>query len=273
MHEPDRLGTPRPDKRTVRAAFDRAAHSYDSAAAVQREACAHLLRFAAAYRPGGTVARVLDAGCGTGHALSLLSAQFPDASAIALDFAPAMLARLDKPARQAPVQPLCADLEALPLADASIDLVWSSLALQWCDPACAFAEFARVMRPGAAAWLATLGPGTLHELRTAFAAVDDAEHVIGFHAPEHWLAGAAQAGLIVRAHTTCTIHALAADLRSLLADIKAIGAHSVGAARRRAPLGKAAWRTLQSAYEGHRRADGLLPASYDLILIALARPE
>jgi malonyl-CoA O-methyltransferase len=280
-----------PDKRTVREAFNRAASSYDNAAAVQRAACAALARFAAPYRPAGSLTRVLDAGCGTGHALALLGERFPMATLLALDFAPAMLARLvvaraavhgagsdvastcgfAHPACAA--VPLCADLEALPLADASIDLVWSSLALQWCDPVRAFAEFARVLRPGGAAWLATLGPGTLHELRDAFAAVDDAEHVITFHPTEHWLASAADAGLAVRAHDTCTVYALADDLRSLLADIKAIGAHSVGAGRRRAPLGKAAWRTLQARYERHRRSDGLLPASYDVILIALTRPE
>jgi len=301
MHEP-RGPIAGPNKRTVREAFNRAASSYDSAAAVQRAACAALARFAAPYRPAGSLTRVLDAGCGTGHALALLGERFPVATLLALDFAPAMLARLvvacaggvppGDTARTAvhdagsdvastcgfaqpacAAVPLCGDLEALPLADASIDLVWSSLALQWCDPVRAFAEFARVLRPGGAAWLATLGPGTLHELRDAFAAVDDAEHVITFHPPGHWLASAADAGLAVRAHETCTVYALADDLRSLLADIKAIGAHSVGAGRRRAPLGKAAWRTLQARYERHRRSDGLLPASYDVILLALARPE
>jgi malonyl-CoA O-methyltransferase len=308
MHEP-RGHAPGPDKRTVREAFNRAAHSYDGAAGVQRAACAELARFAAPYRPAGALTRVLDAGCGTGHALALLGERFPAATLLALDFAPAMLARLvvmaghtaamhgdvdratEQDAGSAPetthpaapraaptllrprVLPLCGDLEALPLAAASIDLVWSSLALQWCDPHRAFAEFARVLRPGGAAWLATLGPGTLRELREAFAAVDDAEHVITFHPPAHWLASAARAGLAVRAHDTCTVHALADDLRSLLAGIKAIGAHSVGAGRRRAPLGKAAWHTLQARYERHRRSDGVLPASYDVILIALARPE
>lgn len=301
MHEP-RGPVSGPDKRAVREAFNRAASSYDGAAAVQRAACAALARFAAPYRPAGSLTRVLDAGCGTGHALALLGERFPAATLLALDFAPAMLARLvvartgaapPGDTERAAIHdagsdvesecgfahpacaavPLCGDLEALPLADASVDLVWSSLALQWCDPARAFTEFARVLRPGGAAWLATLGPGTLHELREAFAAVDDAEHVIRFHPPGHWLASAAHAGLAVRAHDTCTVYALADDLRSLLADIKAIGAHSVGAGRRRAPLGKAAWRTLQARYERHRRSDGLLPASYDVILIALTRPE
>jgi malonyl-CoA O-methyltransferase len=259
-------------KRAVRRAFDRAAESYDSAAAVQREICTRLAAFAAGHPPDGAVTRMLDAGCGTGYGLPLLARQFPAATCMALDFAPAMLARL-VPAQAAgvAVSALCADLEALPLADASIDLVWSSLALQWCDPALALAEFARVLRPGGRAWLATLGPRTLWELRDAFHAIDSAAHVIAFHPLAHWLAAATHAGLSAAACDNTVAFALGPDLRMLLRDIKAIGAHSVGAARRRQPLGRAAWRALEARYEIHRRDDALLPATYDVIYLALAK--
>ena len=258
----------------VRRAFDRAAATYDSAAAVQREICHRLADFGSAHTvvapsPGA----VLDAGCGTGYALELLARQYPEATLIALDFAPAMLARLSPPTSAADrTLPLCGDLEALPLADRSIDAVWSSLALQWCDPAAAFAELARVLRPGGEAWIATLGPRTLWELRDAFAAVDNAEHAIRFHPPEHWLHEAVAAGLEPIAHDRLATSALAPDLRRLLHDIKAIGAHSVGAERRRQPLGRGAWRVLEAHYEAHRRADGQLPATYDLILLTLRKP-
>ena len=43
---------------------------------------------------------------------------------------------------------LVGDAEALPLAAGSVDLVYSSLALQWCHrPELLFAELARVLRP------------------------------------------------------------------------------------------------------------------------------
>ena len=260
-------------KRAVRRAFDRAAASYDAAAAVQREICARLARFAAGHPPDGAVARVLDAGCGTGYGLPLLARQFPAAHRVAVDFAPAMLTRLVQGAAAGPgTSPLCADLEALPFSDAAIDLAWSSLALQWCDPALALTELARVLRPGGRAWLATLGPRTLWELRDAFIAIDSAEHVIAFHAVERWLAAAAQAGLTLQACDNAVSFALGPDLRGLLRDIKAIGAHSVGAARRRRPLGRAAWRALETGYERHRRDDGLLPATYDVVYLVLAKP-
>ena len=261
-------------KDEIRRAFDRAAATYDSAAAVQREICHRLADFAAP-QPRSTepVRRVLDAGCGTGYGLDLLARLCPQATLIALDFAPAMLARLAAagPEHARPV-PLCADLEALPLAGGSIDAVWSSLALQWCEPALALGEFARVLRPGGEAWLATLGPRTLWELRDAFATVDDAAHAIRFHPAEHWIAEAVAAGFEPIADDNFPVFAVAPALRQLLRDIKSIGAHSLGAQRRREPLGRAAWKVLETRYETHRRNDDLLPATYDLILLALRKP-
>lgn len=257
-------------KRAVRTAFDRAATSYDAAAAVQREACMHLDAFMSAHPITREVHRVIDAGCGTGHALPRLIERFPAALQLALDFSPAML-RIACTANVNSV-PLCADIEHLPLADMSVDAIWSSLAVQWCAPPSVLAEIARVLTPGGMAWIATLGPRTLHELRAAFASIDDAEHVIRFSPASTWQGQAPAAGLAVVATETYEIAALGPDLRGLLRDIKAIGAHTVGAGRRRKPLGRQAWLTLQAAYEPLRRADGQLPATYDLILIAVRKP-
>ena len=252
-------------KRRVRQAFDRAAGRYDDAAVVQREICARLAAFARAHPCRRAVERVLDAGCGTGYALGLLRAAHPGAELLAVDFAPAMLARVATSTR------LCADLERLPLRAACIDALWSSLAVQWCTPTRALTEIARVLRPGGCAWLATLGPATLHELRTAFRTVDTAEHVLHFHDASVWAQAARSAGLRVAAIDQGPSWARAADLRTLLGGIKAIGAHGIGSAPRQ-PLGRAGWRTLEAAYERWRDADGLLPASYDVILLAVEKP-
>jgi malonyl-CoA O-methyltransferase len=198
----------------------------------------------------------------------VLAHHFPDAEHLAIDFAPAMLqqARSHDSAR-----PLCADLQALPLAACSLDALWSSLALQWCDAQLALDEFARVLKPGGTAWIATLGPGTLDELRQAFRAVDDEEHVLRFSHSDEWTAIARKAGfdvLLERREHTCV---LAQELRGIIAHLKGVGAHRIGAAPRRA-LRRSEWRTLERAYENHRRNDGLLPATYDVILLTLRRP-
>ena len=60
---------------------------------------------------------------------------------------------------------VCADAQRLPLRSASVDLVFSSLMLQWCQPLdAAFAEVRRVLKPSGFFAFSTLGP---HAARAA----------------------------------------------------------------------------------------------------------
>jgi len=272
-------------KQRVRSAFGRAAATYDSAAEVQREIvdtlAGHLadrgLPPASAQPIPG---RILDAGCGTGYAFARLRALAPGAQLIALDFAHGMLARLDvdtsnaaeatpAPAHNAPHR-ICADAEALPLADASIDLYWSSLALQWCHLPTALAEARRVLRPAGRLAVATLSENTFHEMRDAFALADRHAHTHSFLAPAAIGdalrdAGFADATLVRQTHT-----ARYPDLRSLLRAVKAVGANEMSGDRRRGMLGRRAWHAIEARYRRHAR-DGLLPATYDVIYITARR--
>ncbi len=253
-----------PDKQRIRATFARAAASYDAAAVLQREVCARLLaRLDAATEP--PPAHILDAGCGTGYGAGLLHARWPQAAIVAADFAATMAATTR---RQAPAGTACAvaDIEALPFADATFDLWWSSLTVQWCDAATVLAEAARVLRGDGRLALSTLGDGTFAELRTAFAAVDRHRHTLDFAAAERLAEAATAAGLhdVALARETLTLHY--PDLKALLGAVKAIGANALGAGRRPGMMGKAAWQALAAAYERQRDADGL-PASYDVILL------
>ena len=161
------------EKQLLRQSFGRAAPRYDDVADYQREAGERLMAECAI----DTAPRVvLDAGCGTGHGLQLIARRWPQASRIALDFAAPMLGRIS-PTLGATV---CADIEQLPVADASVDLVWSSLALQWCDLPRVATETRRVLRGQGHLALCTLGPGTFRELRAAFAGVDGYRHTNDF---------------------------------------------------------------------------------------------
>ena len=274
---------PRPidelDYAEVRRSFDQAAASYDAHAVLQREVCDRLLE-----RLGYTALkprRVLDVGTGTGYGLAHLHARYAEAALCALDIAPAMLAaaraRLPQPglmqralAQLSPtaVRPthlVCADMERLPLAANSFDLVWSSLALQWAhDLEATFRGFHRTLAPGGLLMFATFGPDTLKELRAAFAAVDDAPHVnrfIDLHDIGDMLIHAGFASPVMEMEMLTLTYT---DLRSLMRDLKGIGAHNAAAARRRGLLGKTAWRRLEQAYEA-KRVDGRLPATFEVI--------
>ncbi|NIQ10368.1 MAG: methyltransferase domain-containing protein, partial [Gammaproteobacteria bacterium] len=76
---------------------------------------------------------------------------------------------------------IAGDAEQLPLADASVDLIFSSLALQWCvDLDKVFAEFRRVLRRDGLLMFSTFGPDTLKELRSCFETVDAYSHINQF---------------------------------------------------------------------------------------------
>jgi malonyl-CoA O-methyltransferase len=63
---------------------------------------------------------------------------------------------------------VCAALERLPLAAASVELVWSNMALHWAaDTQAALAELGRVLAPGGLLMFSAPGPDTLKELRAA----------------------------------------------------------------------------------------------------------
>ena len=247
----------RPSKARIRASFERAAPTYDGAADIQRRICTQLADGLPAIAP----TRLLDAGCGTGFAQAELQVRFPDAHCVAVDLSPAMLKRISSPCCR-----IAGDLEHLPLAAASVDLYWSSLAVQWCDLARALGEARRVLRAGGAVAIASLGPATFHELRSAFAGVDRHRHTLSFHSADEIgaLANATGLGAVnVEMHTEIAHYP---DFKSLLRGVKAIGANQVGAGRRPGLLSRSAFQRAELASEAMRGAAGL-PLTYDVITL------
>jgi malonyl-CoA O-methyltransferase len=252
------------DKEHARQAFSRAARGYDAMAVLQREVGARMAERLDYVKLEPR--RVLDAGCGTGAETGRLLGRYPKAHVLALDFAEPMLAHARRRGRwwRKP-SCLCADLESLPLADASLDLVWSNLALQWLnDLPGAFAEVRRVLRPGGLFMFTSFGPDTLKELRAAWAAVDAASHVSPFldmHDVGDLLMQARFADPVMDVeHLTLTY----TDARQLMRELKGIGAHNATIDRPRGLTGKTRLRAMLAAYERFR-CDGVLPASYEVV--------
>jgi malonyl-CoA O-methyltransferase len=257
------------DKKSVRQAFDRAAASYDGSAVLQREVAARMLSRLDYVRQ--QPASVLDAGCGTGDATAQLQQRYPAAMVYALDLALAMVKRAGARAgwwqrlRGQALRPLCADIENLPLRARSLDFVWSNLALQWVNqPARAFGEFKRVLAPGGLLMFSTFGPDTLKELRASFAGADAHTHVnrfVDLHDLGDMLVHAGFADPVMDMECLTLTYA---DLRALMRDLKAIGAHNVTAGRRRGMSTRSLLTAVERNYEQWRR-DGRLPATFEVI--------
>lgn len=252
-----------PDKKDVAHSFSRAAPAYDSVAQLQREVGKGLLTRLRGDQ--GAPAVVLDLGCGTGSFRSELRARYPRASYVGLDLAPGMVEYARAGAADDSLW-LVGDAESLPLASDSVDLVFSSLAIQWCHkPALLFAELLRVLRPKGRCLFTTLGPGTLAELRQSWAAVDDRQHVNSF-LPAGELMSAA--GLVpgIRLALASECYTMRYNrVGELLNELKTLGAHNMNRDR---PTGLTSRRTLLGmlqAYEAWRN-EGLLPATYDVIV-------
>jgi len=257
-------GAFRLDRAGVRASFDRASASYEAAAGLQARVAAELLERLAvfAFAPGV----VLDLGAGTGRVARELKRRYRRALVIALDLAPGMLRearRYQQWWRR--FERVCGDALRLPLADASVDVVFSSLMLQWCEPLdTALAECRRVLKPDGFFAFSTFGPDTLHELRGAWASADGYNHVNHFVDVHEVGDALVRAGLMEPVLDVDRVEVGYPDALSLMRDLKAIGAHNVTAGRPRALAGRARLKRMQDAYEALRR-DDRLPATYEVI--------
>lgn len=258
------------DKTRVRASFDRAANTYDAAAVLQKIVRNEMLSRLDLVKISPK--NILDAGCGTGHGSFELQKRFARAQVYSLDIALAMLQKTDaqQPFLNKMLQKLlthkkliCADIENLPIANSSMDIVWSNLALQWCnDLDAAFTEAKRVLQANGLFMFSTFGPDTLKELRAAsnnghthvsrfidMHDIGDALTRAGFSAP-----------VLDVEHYTLTYD----EVKDVMTDLKKIGAHNATYGRARGLQGKGFLQNLTLHYEKFRH-NGKLPATFEVI--------
>ena len=281
------MNAPLFDAKQVRRAFSRSAASYDAAAALQHAVEARLLE-SLDYLDDPALQReppqrVLDLGCGTGRASIAMQKRWPKAQIVSLDLALPMLRQargtsarsmgwLSNPFARKPAQ-VCADARALPLAEASVDVLFSNLCVQWVEDLDAlFAGFRRVLKPNGLLLVSTFGPETLWELRDAFAHADAAPHVSPFADIAGFGDALVRAGFrqpVLDREEETTHYP---DLPALMRELRAIGATNALASRRHTLTGRSRFATAASAYETHRDAQGL-PATWETITAMAWAPE
>jgi malonyl-CoA O-methyltransferase len=253
------------DHRAVRDSFDRASAEYEASAVLQARVNDELLERLDFFELDPAV--VLDLGAGTGRGSQALARRFPRAQVVAMDVALGMLRVAQRRlAADARFERVCGDAFRLPLKEASVDLVFSNLMLQWCDDlGRALAEVRRVLKPGALFAFTTFGPDTLAELRAAWAAADDTHSHVNTFLDVHDVGSAVmRAGLSEPVLDVERRLLTYVDPLAVMRDLKTIGAHNVTSTRARGLTGRARFRRMTEVYET-MRDEGRIPATYEVI--------
>ncbi len=264
-------------KRQVRDSFNNAAKTYDSAAVLQQEVCKRLLERLDYIKVTPQV--IIDIGAGTGQGTRGLKDAYPDAQIIAMDLADKMLlenrqqlqkkngflGQLKQCFKASSTHFVCADAEALPFADASVDMIFSSLTIQWClDLNALFSEFRRVLSPGGLLMFTTLGGQTLYELRQSWSQVSDKIHVnqfVDMHDIGDILYHVQLENPVMDTDTLVLNYS---SVKKILLDLKGVGAHNQNLGRANGLMGKTRLSGMYQAYE-HFRTEAGFPASYEVL--------
>ncbi len=253
------------NKKQVAASFSRAAKTYDRQAELQKQVAEELvdkLEFIT-YTPE----LILDVGAGTGFLRKSLQKRFKSARLILSDIAEGMLKQAKSNDRRffSRSSYACGDMEALPFKSDSVDMLISSLAIQWCnDLDQVMNEFFRVLKPGGLLMFATLGPDSLRELRESWRSIDASEHVNTFldmHDIGDCMVRTGFNGPVMDAD----IYTLTYESPlQVMKDLKALGSNNRLQSRRRDLVGKSTLQAVMANYETYRR-DGVIPASYEVV--------
>lgn len=253
------------DKAAIGRNFNRAAPAYDQHAVLQDIILDRLLEQVPVFciKPD----RVLDLGSGTGKGAARLRKQYSGSRIIQMDIAEVMLCIAKKKAGRFFSRDsfICADADQLPLADATIDMVFSSLMLQWSHmPDQLLQDLRRVIKPGGLLLFSTLGRDTLYELGESWHSSDNQSHVHEF--PDIQTIGnlLVKCGFNQPVLSTERLVFNYNDVESIMKDLKLVGAVNSGINRRRSLTGKNRYLKCVQAYEQFRQ-DGKLPATYEII--------
>lgn len=254
------------DGHAARRRFERAAQTYSGASRLEAEVGARMLQRLDYVKLAPT--RILDAGSGPCREARALRTRYPGARLIAVDYSCSML-RLALAGRGLLSRlfghrfpsPVCAALEALPIVENSVGLVWSNMALHWVgEPLAALKEFRRVLQAEGLLMFSTLGPDTLKELRAAAGAARVHEFMDMHDLGDQLVAAGFSAPVMDMEIVTVTYR----DADAFLADLRASGQSSALVMRPRGLAGRAFRSQLHRGLATWMR-EARLPATYEVV--------
>ena len=252
-------------RQILQHSFSRAALAYDARAQFQHTETLRVLDAALMVLP--EVATIADIGCGTGYFAAIAKEKRPHWRLIGVDIARGMCA-----VAATRCEAVNADAACLPLVDGSLDAAVSSLCYQWVEnQAAAFAELARVLKPGGRAVVASLGANTLAELR---ASAEQAQVPLGLLPMRDFAeckADIVASGLAITLAECRAVTQYYPHVSALLESMRAIGAGNNFVNGARGFIGPKRWAAMVAHYERQRTLDGI-PATWEQHFFILHKP-
>ena len=243
----------------IAKSFGNASASYDISARLQRNSGSHLM----SWLPNNNDLTVLDLGSGTGFFTDLLASKYKQV--IGVDISKKMLNFANQNRHHA-ILWLQADAYKIPLQNNSIDLVYSNLMVQWCDPlAPIIDEVMRVLKPGGSFVFSTLIDSTLFELKSSWAAVDNDQHVIDFKSDYSVLSLLDGNNRKLKNTQTQDIVLEYENVLHLARELKALGANQVTKKQSKGLAGKESWHKMIKNYQQYQQENGMYPATYKVL--------
>jgi len=266
------------NKQLIADSFGHAANTYDALSGLQKEVgLALLARLGPIHRKPLNI-QVADVGCGTGWMTRQLRRRLPEAMITGIDLAAGMVAYAKAHCAELSTEWMQGDMESLPLADASQDLVYSNLAMQWLDdPIRWFTEVRRVLKPGGQLLCTTLLTGTLSELQASWEVADQSTqdtdpvaHVNRFFTLEYLNRCLQETLEGARCEEESRVRHYP-SVRDVMGELKGVGAHNINQGRPKGFTGKSRIKRMMSHYETYRTAKGV-PTTYIVGVMRYVKP-
>ncbi len=259
----------RPSLVQIRRQRDRFASSYQEAAVLPNEVAERLLERLDYVRLSPAV--ILDLGAAAGITTRALAERYPQAQVFAADLSWALL-KQQFPSEN--LHLLTGELERLPFANATVDLVVANLSLAWlADPQFCFQELNRILCSGGLLLFSSLGPDTFKELRSAFSNLDCYDHVAEFidmhHLGDALLATGWEDPVMDMEMLTLSYE----DLADLFQDLRVLGAKNLLNSRCPHLMPSSIWKKMQEQYGAQCLANHYLPATFEIIYGHAWKPQ
>ncbi len=246
-------------KKQLAKSFGRAASTYDFHADFQQQVLSYLLSML----PSSDFKHVMDLGCGTGNALKELANNSD--RLIGVDLSENML---DMARQKMPdVNFICADAEALPFSNNAFDLIFSSLAIQWCQSHLSlFKEIKRIIDFNGWWCFSTLCEGSMYEMGEAWKQVDGRLHSNQYPSSDKILSDLAESGLEIYQQEVKTITMRFRTVQDAVYSVKKVGASVITENNHRSSVTPSTWKEFVEQYSAFHDGIGI-PLSYRVAFI------